>query len=123
MTAIAAPRPPRRRTAVLRCATASGDRLEHRDDSGQAMVIVVVLLVLLATLAPVMAGQVVSDTPLLNSSASKHAALAAAEAGIQWYRDNLDTYSAYYLYSASNPPPTPDPAMAGFCGAGQVFDL
>jgi Tfp pilus assembly protein PilX len=93
-------------------------RIEHRDDSGQSMVIVVVLLVLLATLAPVMAGQVIRDTPLLNSSASKHAALSAAEAGIQWYRDNLDTYSAYYNYTAANPPSTPDPALTGFCGAG-----
>ncbi len=82
------------------------------------MVIVVVLLVLLAALAPLMAGQVITDAPLLNASTSSHAALAAAEAGVQWYRDNLDSYSNYYTYTAANNP-THDPALSGWCGANQ----
>jgi Tfp pilus assembly protein PilX len=94
-------------------------RLEQMDDAGQTIVIVVILLVLLAALAPVMAGQVTRDTPLLTSTTNKHAALAAAEAGIQWYRDNLDTYSAYFNYSATNLPSGGDAAMSGYCGAGQ----
>jgi len=82
-------------------------------------VIVVVLLALLAVLAPMMARQVTSDAPLLTSSSNKHAALAAAEAGIQWYRVNLDSHSAYFNYSSSNPPPGGDLALTGYCGAGQ----
>jgi Tfp pilus assembly protein PilX len=92
-------------------------RLEDRSDSGQAMVLVLVILVLLASLAPLMAGQVISDTSLLNKATNKSAALAAAEAGIQWYRDNLDTYSDYYTYTSANNP-TNDAALSGYCGAG-----
>jgi len=87
--------------------------LQHRDDSGQTLVIVVVLLALLVLLAPLMARQVIGDAPLFNTSTNKHAALAAAEAGIQWYRDNLDSHSAYFNYPASS-----DPALSGYCGAG-----
>ena len=93
-------------------------RFQQRDDSGQTIVIVVVLLVLLATLAPFMAGQVTRDDPLLISSSNKHAALAAAEAGLQWYRDNLDSYPSYWVYSSSNNPLN-DAALSGYCGAGQ----
>ena len=91
--------------------------LRQRDDSGQTLVIVVVLLVLLAMLGPLMARQVTGDAPLFNASTNKHAALAAAEAGIQWYRDNLDSNSAYYNYTAANNPLN-DPVLSGFCGAG-----
>jgi len=82
------------------------------------MVIVVVLLFLLAALAPLMAGQVTDDTSLLALSTNKHAALAAAEAAIQWYRDNLDSYPNYYQYSAAFNPIN-DAALSGYCGAGQ----
>jgi len=95
-------------------------RLEKRDDSGQTIVIVIILLVLLAALAPVMAGQITRNTPILIQTTNKHAALAAAEAGIQWYRDNLDSYSAYFNYSASNLPSGGDAALSGYCGAGQT---
>jgi len=94
-------------------------RLEQRGDSGQTIVIVIILLVLLAALAPVMAGQITRNTPLLIQTTNKHAALAAAEAGIQWYRDNLDSYSAYFNYSAGNLPSGGDAALSGWCGAGQ----
>ena len=80
--------------------------------------IVVVLLALLVILAPFMAKQVTGDTPLFNASTNQHAALAAAEAGVQWYRDNLDSHSAYYNYTAANPPSPADPALSGYCGAG-----
>ncbi len=79
--------------------------------------IVLILLVLLAMLTPLMAKQVTGDAPLFSASTNRHAALAAAEAGIQWYRDNLDSHSAYYNYTAANNPLN-DPALSGFCGAG-----
>ncbi|MGA2528183.1 MAG: hypothetical protein ABSG36_03355 [Acidimicrobiales bacterium] len=94
-------------------------RLADRDDSGQALVIIVVILVLLVALAPLMARQITTDAPLLAQATDSHAALAAAEAGIQWYRDNLDSYPNYYVYSSTNNPLN-DPAMSpNWCGAGQ----
>ncbi|HLN05337.1 MAG TPA: hypothetical protein VK217_03585 [Acidimicrobiales bacterium] len=117
MTQSESPRGHLRRRALRAVCDRLGVRLERRDDSGQTIVIVLVLLILLAALAPIMARQVTSDTPLLALSTNKHAALAAAEAGIQWYRDNLDSYSAYYTYSAANNP-THDAALSGWCGAG-----
>ncbi len=126
MTRVSAVRRPLQRPVLRAVSDRLRRRLESRDESGQTIVIVLVLLVLLATLAPVMAGQVTSDTPLLARSTNKAAALAAAEAGIQWYRDNLDSYSAYYAYNSGNNP-TNDAALAalstsnpnqGWCGAG-----
>lgn len=93
-------------------------RFDHRDDSGQALVLIVIILVLLVALAPLMARQVTTDAPFYTQSMNNHAALAAAEAGIQWYRDNLDSDPNYYVYSASNNP-VHDPAISGYCGAGQ----
>ena len=82
--------------------------------------IVLVLLVLLAMLTPLMAKQVTGDAPLFSASTNKHTALATAEAGIQWYRDNLDSHSAYYNYTAANNPLN-DPALSGFCGAALLL--
>lgn len=101
-----------------RIAAAIATRLDGRDESGQVLIIVVILIVLLAALGPVMVSQVTSDSPLLLSSTNKHAALAAAEAGIQWYRNHLDTNPSYYSYTATNNP-TNDAALSGWCGAGQ----
>lgn len=114
---------PRRRLpwrAGVRAVRARADLARRsRGDAGQVIVIVVVLVALLAALGPVMASQVTGDAPLLVLSTNRHAALAAAEAGIQWYRNHLDADSNYYLYSASNPASPADPAMAtgGWCSS------
>ena len=108
-----------RRRALDRLSSSVRRRLADRGDSGQTIVIVIILLVLLATLAPVMASQIARDTPLLTATTNKHTALAAAKAGVQWYRDNLDTYSAYFNYSTTNLPTGGDAALTGYCGAGQ----
>jgi hypothetical protein len=94
--------------------TSRGTR--RRGESGQALPIVIVLILMLAVFSAVMVGPITSDTPALVASTNQHAALAAAEAGIQWYRDNLDSYSAYYSYSATNNPLN-DAALSGYCGA------
>jgi hypothetical protein len=99
---------------------------QSRNESGQAMAIVVVLIVMLAVLTSVMVGPITSDTQSLVVSTNQHAALAAAEAGIQWYRDNLDSYSAYYSYCVPGPEspnclannnPLNDAALSSYCGA------
>lgn len=99
--------------------------MARRDDKGQALWLVIIMVAIIAALGPIMATSVSSDTPLLVASTNKHAAMAAAQAGIQWYRDNLDSYSQYYTYSATNNPLN-DAALApityngatGFCGSG-----
>ncbi|MGH9172202.1 MAG: hypothetical protein ACRD0Z_15245 [Acidimicrobiales bacterium] len=92
--------------------------MRDRDDSGQAALLVLVLVLLLAVLGPLVVSEVTSDTGALVRSTNKHAALSAAEAGIQWYRNNLDAYPSYYQYSASNLPSTGDAALSGYCGSG-----
>ncbi|MDA8291341.1 MAG: hypothetical protein M0Z33_06625 [Actinomycetota bacterium] len=119
---MSAPRTLRRR-ARRGVASALHRRLEAvrhgRDDSGQIIVIIVILVVLLSVLGPLMASQITSDAPLVVLSTNKHAALAAAESGIEWYRNHLDANPNYYLYSASNPPSPADPAMLanGWCSS------
>ncbi len=73
-----------------------------RDDSGQIIIIAVILMALLATLGPVVVSSETSDAPLVVQSTNRHSALAAAEAGIQWYRNQLDTNPNYFQYSATN---------------------
>ncbi len=90
--------------------------MEARDESGQIIVIVLVLVVLLASLGPIMVSSITSDTPLLSSSTNSHAALAAVEAGIQWYRDSLNTDPNYFSYTNANNP-IGDPALSGYCSA------
>ncbi len=92
-------------------------RLHGRNDSGQALWLAIILVAFVALFVPIMASQVTSNTSSLDAAVNKHAALAAAEAGIQWYRDELDSYSSYYTYTKANNP-LGDPALAGYCGAG-----
>ena len=91
----------------------------RRDDSGQIIIIIVILVVLLSVLGPMMASQITSDAPLVVLSTNKHAALAAAESGIEWYRNHLDADPNYYLYTATNLPAPADPAMqsGGWCSS------
>ncbi len=121
MTAARLPRSrPGARRRVARALGVRVDAARHsRDDSGQIIVIIVILVVLLSVLGPLMASQITSDAPLVVLSTNKHAALAAAESGIEWYRNHLDADPNYYLYSASNPSTPADPAMqtGGWCSS------
>jgi len=73
-----------------------------RDESGQALVIALLLVLLLSILVPVLAAQVRNEMTATNLSSSSEAALAAAEAGIQEYRNYLDNVPAYYSHNYGN---------------------
>ena len=110
-------------SARLRRAPALGEwvrRRSHRseDDAGTMILVAIILVALLAVLGPVMVTSVTGDAPLVVQSTNRHAALAAAEAGIQWYRNLLDTDPNYFQYSATNNPLN-DPALAvnGWCSS------
>jgi hypothetical protein len=85
-------------------ATGVARRLElTRDESGQALVIAILLVLLISILVPVIATQIRNEMAATNMSSSSEAALAAAEAGIQEYRNYLDNVPAYYEYNYGGP--------------------
>ena len=70
-----------------------------RDESGQALVIALLLVLLVSILVPVLATQIRNEMTATNMSSSSEAALAAAEAGVQEYRNYLDNVPAYYAHN------------------------
>ena len=88
-------------------------RLElTRDESGQALVIALLLVLLLSILVPVLASQVRNEMTATSMSSSSEAALAAAEAGVQEYRNYLDNVPAYYAHNYGSP--AGDTALTGW---------
>jgi hypothetical protein len=83
-----------------------------RDESGQALVIALLLMLLVSILVPVLATQIRNEMSATNMSGSSEAALAAAEAGIQEYRNYLDNVPAYYAHTYSSP--GSDAALSGW---------
>ncbi|MGA2803206.1 MAG: hypothetical protein ABSF89_02275 [Acidimicrobiales bacterium] len=105
----------------LRCLMATGvarRRELARDESGQALVIALLLVLLLSILVPVLATQVRNEMTATNLSSSSEAALAAAEAGIQEYRNYLDNVPAYYAHNYDNP--GSDVALTGWKQIGST---
>jgi len=85
-------------------ATGVARRLElTRDESGQALVIAILLVLLVSILVPVIATQLRNEMAATNRSSSSEAALAAAEAGVQEYRNYLDNVPAYYENNYGSP--------------------
>jgi hypothetical protein len=85
-------------------ATGVARRLElTRDESGQALVIAILLVLLISILVPVIATQIRNEMAATNMSSSSEAALAAAEAGVQEYRNYLDNVPAYYAHNYGSP--------------------
>ena len=98
-------------------------RLEHRDESGQTLVIIVILLVLLVALAPLMARQVTADAPLLGQSSDYHAALAAAEAGIHVVPGQPGLEPELLRLLVLEPAPGRRRGAVGLLRSGSVLDL
>lgn len=88
-----------------------GLRVRGRDDSGQVIVIVLILALLLASLGPIIVSEVSGDGSLVESATQVRGALAAADAGIQWYESQLDNVPGYYQDPGS------DPAISGWCSS------
>lgn len=90
----------------------------RKDEAGQAIVFALVVVALVAALLPVAVSEVTAQMGFVARDAFANAALAAAEAGIQDYRNLLDNVPGYYEFSAQDPgspPAVPDnPALTGF---------
>lgn len=71
-------------------------------DGGQAVVMVLLVILLIGLLAPIIVSQVVQEDYFVASGWNFEAALAAAEAGVQQYRNLLDVSSNYWKYTYSN---------------------
>lgn len=91
-------------------------RLHRRDDAGMALVVVVILVAVLCAVGPPLVSSLLAESNLQRGADDAHAALAAAEAGVQWYRNHLNADPGYYAYTASDNPLS-DPALSGWCGA------
>jgi hypothetical protein len=87
-----------------------------RDESGQALVIALLLVLLVSILVPVLASQIRAEMAATNMSTSSEAALAAAEAGVQEYRNYLDNVPAYYTHNYGSP--AGDAALTGWKQVG-----
>jgi hypothetical protein len=88
-----------RRVARNRLRRLSGPR----DDAGAALIIVTLLIAVLASVAPLIVSQIAGNTGLLIATTDQHAALEAADAGVQWYENNLNTNPYYYESPGSDP--------------------
>jgi hypothetical protein len=100
-------------------ATGVARRLElSRDESGQALVIALLLVLLVSILVPVLATQIRNEMTATNMSSSSEAALAAAEAGVQEYRNYLDNVPAYYAHNYGSP--AGDTALNGWKQIGST---
>ena len=102
-------------------ATGVARRLElTRDESGQALIVALLLILLISILIPVLGTQLNADTAATGKSASSEAALAAAEAGVQEYRNYLDNLPSYYTYNYGNTGTPPDTALSGWKQVGST---
>ncbi len=83
-----------------------------RGDGGQALVLSLIVILLISLLVPVILANVLSENTNSAHGTDFESALAAAEAGVQQYRNFLDVDSNYWRYSASSLPLVGDPAMS-----------
>lgn len=71
-------------------------------ESGQALVMVLIVLLLLVLIAPIVVAQVTSEDANVGNGQNFEGALAAAEAGVQQYRNLLDVNSDYWRFTSAN---------------------
>lgn len=72
------------------------------DERGQAMVFALIIMMVVILVPMVMITNLQRQIPVVTSEVNFDAALSAAQAGIQSYRNLLNAYPAYYQYNASN---------------------
>lgn len=82
-----------------------------RDDEGQALILSLIVILLISLLVPVILANVLSENTNSAHGTDFESALAAAEAGVQQYRNYLDVDSNYWRYSSANLPTAGDPAL------------
>jgi hypothetical protein len=77
-------------------------RSAMRDDSGQALILALIIILTLAILVPVIGLDVNSESVAVTRASTSEQALAAAEAGIQDYRNYLDNVAGYTVWNYGN---------------------
>jgi hypothetical protein len=77
-------------------------RMTMRGDSGQALILALIIILMLAILVPVVALDVNDESAAVTRANTSEQALAAAEAGIQDYRNYLDNVAGYTVWNYGN---------------------
>jgi Tfp pilus assembly protein PilX len=88
-------------------------------ERGQAMVFALIVVVVATVLPTLLITNLQHTMPTVQSEVNFDGALAAAQAGVQSYRNLLNAYPAYYQYNASNAasiPPGEGGPNAAFTG-------
>lgn len=85
-----------------------------RGDDGMALITVMLAAVVMLLLATAAVAYGTGSQNLSRRDQDWNASLAAAEAGVDDYLFRLAENDTYYLYSATNPPPTANGAFTGF---------
>ncbi len=86
----------------------------RRDESGIAMIVVIMVVMLLTLIPLAIFTQAVQQLPLARHDQDHESALHAAEAGVDDYLNRLNQNSNYWTYSATNPDPNGNGAFTGF---------
>lgn len=76
------------------------------DDAGQAMLVVLAAMVMLALVPVVVMSTTVNQLPLTTNNVNWNAAYEAAQAGLNDYLQHLDANPTYTQYTWSNPDPS-----------------
>jgi Tfp pilus assembly protein PilX len=106
----------RRRLAVKAALRARRAAMRGREgEQGQAMVFALIVVLIVALVPTFVLTNLDRRMPLFNESVNFNAALAAAQAGVQSYRNLLDAYPSYYQYNSSSTiPPSAGGANLAF---------
>jgi hypothetical protein len=81
--------------------------LANKSDAGQALVLAVICVLLVAVLVPILGLTIATETVQVSRAQTSEEALAAAEAGIQDFRNYIDNVPQYYAYDCGNPDGNP----------------
>ncbi|HUI47967.1 MAG TPA: pilus assembly PilX N-terminal domain-containing protein [Acidimicrobiia bacterium] len=84
------------------------------DEAGLAMIICITVVMLMAIIPLAVVQGAIGQLPLARHDQDHESALAAAEAGVDDYLNRLAQNSNYWVYNATNLPPTPNPAFTGW---------
>ena len=85
--------------------------VRDRGEGGQALLLVLVVVFLLASLGAGLVASVTQELPFVSVATSEHAAYAALEAGVQNYRNDLNHDPTYYTYGTTAPVDAANPSM------------
>ncbi len=78
-------------------------RKAGNEDSGQALVMAVIAIAVIAVLVPIVGSNLDAETVQVNRASLSEAALAAAKAGLNDYRTYIDSNPAYYAFVCGTP--------------------